>query len=525
MRAQRTGWLCCFSHLAALGVAVACAVTAACAGLAPAAEATPPANPSAILRIHPGGGPVRFGDSQTLEAEVSTPSGAGIDGVEVDLEVTGGPGDQDGDTPQTPDMSCTTAGGDAHHPATCSVSYAEPLNQAGSDGVLAWIDRDGDDSTVEADLGEGENENAPGSGGCAPGTKGPGDTPEPDGTDCVEKRWVARAAIAVDLEPKASSGAAGSVVDLVATVLDQFGDPFGDLPGSSTTVSFELLAGSAHDPGDGSDFSSPDLGSCVPGSDGTCSVPFTAGTAGTDIVCAYLPGASTACSQAADAPGAGVGGQVVTRSWGAPVPPAPDAPVPPAPDAPVPPAPSGQVSDPQPQPTDEIQPPDGPQHSRRPREGAPDDRPQQPAQTPDAVTPQTALPAPAPAAQPVQAPQNPQPLAPAPRRPAHRTRHSRRPRGHRRSHIGAVQRSRGGKASFGPRDQLHRPPRHHRHHATPTLGVLSRAALTTAHKLSFPLGLTVLVIAFLAVQGRLDRRDPKLRLAPVDSKHDLLPFA
>jgi hypothetical protein len=58
----------------------------------------------------------------------------------------------------------------------------------------------------------------------------------------------------------------------------------------------------------------------------------------------------------------------------------------------------------------------------------------------------------------------------------------------------------------------------------PTLSALSQAALTTAHKLSFPLGLTVLVIAFLGVQGRLDRRDPKLRLAPIDSKHDLVPF-
>jgi hypothetical protein len=58
-----------------------------------------------------------------------------------------------------------------------------------------------------------------------------------------------------------------------------------------------------------------------------------------------------------------------------------------------------------------------------------------------------------------------------------------------------------------------------------TFGQLSRAALTTAHKLSFPLALTLLVIAFLVFQSRLDRRDPKLRLAPVDSKHDLLPFS
>jgi hypothetical protein len=46
----------------------------------------------------------------------------------------------------------------------------------------------------------------------------------------------------------------------------------------------------------------------------------------------------------------------------------------------------------------------------------------------------------------------------------------------------------------------------------------------TANRFSFPLGLTLMVIAFLAVQGRIDRRDPKLRLAPVDSKHDLVHF-
>lgn len=35
------------------------------------------------------------------------------------------------------------------------------------------------------------------------------------------------------------------------------------------------------------------------------------------------------------------------------------------------------------------------------------------------------------------------------------------------------------------------------------------------HALAFPLALAVVVVAFLLVQGRLDRRDPKLALAPV----------
>jgi hypothetical protein len=57
------------------------------------------------------------------------------------------------------------------------------------------------------------------------------------------------------------------------------------------------------------------------------------------------------------------------------------------------------------------------------------------------------------------------------------------------------------------------------------LSELSKAAVKTANRFSFPLILAILVVAFLAIQGRIDRRDPKLRLAPVDSKHDLIPFS
>ena len=50
-------------------------------------------------------------------------------------------------------------------------------------------------------------------------------------------------------------------------------------------------------------------------------------------------------------------------------------------------------------------------------------------------------------------------------------------------------------------------------------------AVKTAARFSFPLGLALFVLLFVAVQGRIDRRDPKLRLAPLDSKHDLAAFA
>ena len=53
---------------------------------------------------------------------------------------------------------------------------------------------------------------------------------------------------------------------------------------------------------------------------------------------------------------------------------------------------------------------------------------------------------------------------------------------------------------------------------------IGRIATEAARQAAFPLALALLVIAFLMVQNRLDRKDPKLALAPVDSEHDLLSF-
>lgn len=53
---------------------------------------------------------------------------------------------------------------------------------------------------------------------------------------------------------------------------------------------------------------------------------------------------------------------------------------------------------------------------------------------------------------------------------------------------------------------------------------IGRIASEAAEQVAFPLALTLLVIGFLMVQNRIDRKDPKLALAPVDSEHDLLSF-
>ena len=53
---------------------------------------------------------------------------------------------------------------------------------------------------------------------------------------------------------------------------------------------------------------------------------------------------------------------------------------------------------------------------------------------------------------------------------------------------------------------------------------IAEAAKQAAKTLAFPLGLALMVGAFLMVQGRIDRKDAKLVLAPIDAEQDLLSF-
>ncbi|MGH2756284.1 MAG: hypothetical protein ACRDI3_00670, partial [Actinomycetota bacterium] len=54
---------------------------------------------------------------------------------------------------------------------------------------------------------------------------------------------------------------------------------------------------------------------------------------------------------------------------------------------------------------------------------------------------------------------------------------------------------------------------------------IGRVAAEAAQQVAFPLALAMMVGAFLMVQNRIDRRDPKLALAPIDSDHELLTFS
>lgn len=53
---------------------------------------------------------------------------------------------------------------------------------------------------------------------------------------------------------------------------------------------------------------------------------------------------------------------------------------------------------------------------------------------------------------------------------------------------------------------------------------LARLAAEAAKTFAFPLLLAILVIVFLLVQHWIDRKDPKLAMAPVHSNHDLARF-
>lgn len=127
-----------------------------------------------------GGGSVHIGTQATLKAELRTLDGTApapaVAPVNVDFEIVG-VNDTDGDTPTTPDETCTIPIG----MSTCARKY--PGAVTGTDTVRAWIDEDANDGTVEADPTEGPS-----------ATSQPGTIPEPDGTDVITTTWFGLAA-------------------------------------------------------------------------------------------------------------------------------------------------------------------------------------------------------------------------------------------------------------------------------------------------------------------------------------------
>ena len=54
--------------------------------------------------------------------------------------------------------------------------------------------------------------------------------------------------------------------------------------------------------------------------------------------------------------------------------------------------------------------------------------------------------------------------------------------------------------------------------------VRPEAAVAVATEFGFPLALAFAVLAYLVIQGQIDRRDPKLRVAPQNAVETLVTF-
>ena len=326
----------------------------------------------------------------------------------------------------------------------------------------------------------------------------------------------------LDIDPEIASVLQGSTVVLTAEIRDADGNPLVG-PGTDMHARWFFALGSPNDidsPGN-----SPDL-ECWTGESGQCSVSYVAASLGTDLVCALVSGPTVTCDEAREAPdwddNADVVTRIVTTDPGPdPTPtPTPDPTPTPTPDPtptpnpdptptptpdPTPTAPPDPTPTPPPDPTPDPTPTPTPDPTPDPQSApqAPDAAPTaEPEPVPAPVTAPTAQPtpgidpdiAPSNPATPTVAPQlqqpseapeqssDPAPLAPAPT------------------------------ASPGPDGLVGAIVSVAADHVARL--VRPEAATVVAVTFGFPLVLTFAVTAFLAVQHRLDARDPKLRLAP-----------
>ena len=154
-------------------------------------------------------------ESDTTERtsnKITTCTASNTDGAvaktEIDVEATG-TNDGDGNTPATPDFSCTTNGS-----GVCTVTHnGSSGNSLGETTYRAWIDEDYFNGTTEADTTEEVDETTP---------EGAGGTPEDDNTDVVKTRWIADPERTISMETSHDTREAGKKVKFSGSIS---GDP------------------------------------------------------------------------------------------------------------------------------------------------------------------------------------------------------------------------------------------------------------------------------------------------------------
>lgn len=130
-----------------------------------------------------------------------------VAGANIDMEATGANDPGAGNSPATPDFTCTT-----NASGVCTFTHSGGT-AAGVTTYRAWIDVDGSNATVEADAAEGRDEVAT-----------PGDVAEPDLTDVMSKSWLGPPA-AVAVSPTTDTASVGTCNVFTFTVTDSAQQP------------------------------------------------------------------------------------------------------------------------------------------------------------------------------------------------------------------------------------------------------------------------------------------------------------
>jgi hypothetical protein len=218
------------------------------------------------------------GTLHTITCTATDETGALIANVNVDAEATGAndPDTVDGDSPDSPDFTCTT-----DSTGTCQIKHGPTgtgtTNSAGETVYRAWIDADKDNATTEADDGEGPCSSTSGDeSGCAPADLAPGTSctspvgAEPDCTDVVTKTWTASR---VECTPETDTNPTGTRHDITCTATDAAGDPV-----EGTVIDAEATG--TNDPDSANSPTSPDF-TCTTDATGTCQISHGPGGEGT----------------------------------------------------------------------------------------------------------------------------------------------------------------------------------------------------------------------------------------------------
>jgi protocatechuate 3,4-dioxygenase beta subunit len=200
------------------------------------------------------------GTAHSIQCTVTDEAGQPAPGTLIRVEASGA-NDPDGtESFETPDWTCTAQavqGSGASTDTFCTIVHGPggtgTTNNSGTTVYVGWIDVDGDAATVEADRNESRLEGV--------------DSTEPDGTDVVEKHWVASR---IDCTPESDTNPAQSAHTVTCTATDSQGV-------AQVGMNIDVEATGANDPDAAASFTSPDF-SCTTAATGTCT--FTHGPGG-----------------------------------------------------------------------------------------------------------------------------------------------------------------------------------------------------------------------------------------------------